>query len=319
MSNQAQDLLVSRQFNDILINAEDGISKEASASSTKVTRTKVYEEAFSRVIQPYTDISNDDLDYSGDPEWIGKWFDIETDVPRAQSVPFNTTPNTFIPHQETYAVIIHVIRTDEVSKNIDQLRNYRTDMYQLVTDSMMREIHYEEDSSWIAHSDRVVGSQVNYGSATPEDQNIDMGAATMTRKNLKWMLQWLTDRQLPLHVSLVNQSTANELLTMDRNELGGDLAQDFLKDGLKAMEKLKIFGHSFLATNKNDLVPNGTMYQYTEPGFLGQALRLEDITVTLEKKNDIVRWRAQERVGRAIGNTWGIQKLKFSLGGVELP
>jgi len=319
MSDQAlsQDLLLRKELIDEILSAPDGVVKTASAATSKATRTQIREEGFQRAILPFDKITNEDLDYSGDDEISGVWFELEPDSPPARTVPYNSTPNTFIYRAEKYIVLISMITTEEATKNINHLRTYKTDLRQIVNDNMLRDIHTQEDVAFIVTVDRTVGSSstaVDSSGAgyTAETQWVDMNMG-FTRDGLKRAQSFLTDRRLPIGVFLLNQRTANEFLGFQREEIGGDLAQDIFKKGLKAMERFEVFNTPYIATIKNDLVPNGTVYQFTTKEFLGNALMLEDITVTIKKEYDIIRMRAQEQVGFTFGNTRGLQRVDFDL------
>tara|TARA_R110002110_G_scaffold49550_5_gene147126 strand:- start:490 stop:1455 length:966 start_codon:yes stop_codon:yes gene_type:complete len=319
MSNQAaQDLLIKKQLIDDIIAADDGVVKKASAATSKATRTQIREEGFQRAIISFDMITNEDLDYFGDSELPGVWFELEPDSPPARIIPYNDTPNTFSYRAEKYVVLVAVITTEEATKNVNHLRTYKTDVRQIVNDNMLRDIHTAEDTSFIAEVDRIVGSAVAYASADPAtNQRVTMTNSTFTRQNVKAALSFLVERQLPTGVYLVNQRTANEFLGWKRDEMGGDLSQDLARKGLKALEKFEMFGIPFISTIKNDLVANGVMYQFAPKEFLGNALMLEDITVTIKKEYDIIRMRAQEQVGLTIGNTLGLQRLDYQMQGIS--
>lgn len=309
----AQDMLLKKELIDDILASPDGHVKKASLTTSKATRTQIREEGFQRAILSFDMITNEDLNYFGDSELPGVWFELEPDSPPARTIPYNATPNTFAYRAEKYVVLISVVTTEEATKNINQLRTYKTDIRQIVNDNMLRDIHTQEDTSFLITVDRLVGDQISVssGNLTKESQNVDLGAA-FGRDSLKRAQSFLTDRRLPIGVFLVNQRTANELLGLKRDELGGDLAQDIFKKGLTALDSFEVFGSPYIATIKNDLVFNGIMYQFTTKDFLGNALMLEDITVTIKKEYDIIRMRAQEQIGFTIGNTRGVQKLKFS-------
>ncbi len=263
-------------------------------------------------------ITNEDLDYFGDSELPGVWFELEPDSPPARMIPYNDTPNTFAYRAEKYVVLISVITTEEATKNVNHLRTYKTDIRQIVNDNMLRDIHTAEDTGFLSEVDRIVGSSetayATVESAAPgAHQNVDMGAATFSRQGMKRAVSYLIERQLPVGVFLVNQRTANEFLGWQRDEMGGDLSQEIARKGLKALETFEIFGIPFISTIKNRLVANGVMYQFAPKEFLGNALMLEDITVTIKKEYDIIRMRAQEQVGLTIGNTLGLQKLNYTM------
>ena len=310
----AQDLLLKRELIEDILNAQDGVVKKASITTSKATRTQIREEGFQRAILPFDKITNEDLDYNGDSELSGVWYELEPDSPPARSVPYDSTPNTFTYKAEKYIVLISVVTTEEATKNVNQLRTYKTDVRQIVNDNMLRDIHTQEDVSLITTFDRTVGSSVGLSTAPSiEWQNVDMEGA-VSRVNIKRALSFLTDRKLPIGVYLVNQRTANEFLGWHRDEVGGDKCQDLLLNGLKALDRFEIMNVPYIATIKSELVANGYMYQFTTKEFLGNALMLEDITVTIKKEYDIIRMRAQEQIGFTFGNTRGLQKLKFAIG-----
>ena len=312
--SNAQDLLLMKELVDDVLTSPDGFVKKASLVTSKATRTQIREEGFQRAILPFDTITNDDLDYFGDSELPGVWFELEPDSPPARTIPYDSTPNTFAYRAEKYVVLISVVTTEEATKNVNQLRTYKTDIRQIVNDNMLRDIHTQEDTSFIVTVDRVIGSQVALSAAPGvEVQNVNIGGG-VNRTNIKRALSFLQERQLPTGVFLVNQRTANEFLGWHRDEVGGDKAQDFLLKGLKALEKFEIMGVPYISTIKNDLILNGAMYQFTTKDFLGNALMLEDITVTIKKEYDIIRMRAQEQIGFTFGNTRGLQKLQFAIG-----
>ncbi len=318
MAADPSDLLQRKQLIDEILDTTDGLVKKASAATSKATRTQIHEEAFGRAIMSFDEITNGELDYFGDSELPAVWFELEPDSPPARRVPYNDTPNTYGFRAEKYIVLIATITTEELVKNVNQLRGYKTDIRQIVNDNMLRDIHVAEDVYFLSEADRIVGSAATayntVESAAPGVyQNVNMGAATFNRKGLARAVSYLTDRQLPFAVGLVNQRTANELLRWGRDEMGGDLSQSVARVGLKAFEKFEVFGVPFISTIKNSLVANGAMYQFAPRDFLGNALMLEDITVTIKREYDIIRMRASEQVGLTFGNPKGIQKLNYAM------
>ncbi len=311
--SKAQSLLLNRELIDDILTSDVGIVKKASVATEKATRTQIREEGFQRAILPFEDITNDDLDYMGDSELAGVWFELEPDSPAARSIPYDSTPNTAFYRAEKYIVFLSIITTEEMTKNINELRTYKTDVRQIVNDNVLRDIHTAEDTALISEVDRLVGSQVALSTApSREIQNIAMGGA-ITRMNYKRALSFLTDRKLPNGIWLMNQRTAKEFIGWDHDEMGGEKAQELVLNGLSALESFTIMGIPHIATIKNDLILNGYVYQFAPKDYMGHALRLEDIAVTIKKEYDIIRMRAQEQVGLSIGNTRSLQKLQFTI------
>lgn len=318
-----ESLLMNRELIDDILTSEIGYVKKASVATEKATRTQIREEGFQRAILPFEDITNDDLDYSGDSELSGVWFELEPDSPAARSIPYDASPNTAFYRAEKYVVFLSIITSEELTKNINELRTYKTDVRQIVYDNVLRDMHTAEDVAFISEIDRLVGNRVDLGTfsvanqaaiaLSRETQNVDMKQA-ITRKSYKRAKSFLPDRRLPNGIWLMNQRTAQEFIGWDRNEMGGDKAQELALDGLNALESFKMMGIPHIATIKNDLVLNGYVYQFAPKDFMGHALRLEDIEVTIKKEYDIVRMRAQEQIGLSIGNTRSVQKLFFNSG-----
>ena len=309
---------MNRELIDDILTSDVGVVKKASVATEKATRTQIREEGFQRAILPFEDITNADLDYAGDSELSGVWFELEPDSPAARSIPYDSSPNTAFYRAEKYVVFLSIISSEELTKNINELRTYKTDVRQIVNDNVLRDMHTAEDSAFLAEIDRLVGlTQVTLNSSTPaytrETQNVAMGQA-ITRQSYKRAKSFLPDRRIPNGVWLLNQRTAQEFIGWDRVEMGGDKAQDLVLDGLSAMESFKMVGVPHIATIKNDLVLNGYVYQFAPKDFMGHALRLQDIEVTIKKEFDIVRMRAQEQVGLSIGNTRSVQKVYFQTG-----
>lgn len=308
---------MNRELIDDILTSDVGIVKKASVATEKATRTQIREEGFQRAILPFEDITNADLDYSGDSELSGVWFELEPDSPAARSIPYDATPNTAFYRAEKYVVFLSIITSEELTKNINELRTYKTDVRQIVNDNVLRDMHTAEDVAFISEIDRLVGSQLllSDGGYTREVQNTSMGQA-ITRKSYKRAKSFLPDRKIPNGIWLMNQRTAQEFIGWDRNEMGGDKAQELVLDGLTALESFKMVGVPHIASIKNELVLNGFVYQFAPKDYMGHALRLQDIEVTIKKENDIIRMRAQEQVGLSIGNTRSVQKVYFTADGV---
>jgi hypothetical protein len=104
---------------------------------------------------------------------------------------------------------------------------------------------------------------------------------------------------------LVNRKTANEFLKFSRDEAGGDLSERMWVQGREAISEGKILKIPHIFTIKRELVPDYRVYQFTTPDFLGRAYVLEDTTMYVEKKKDILRFSAVKKLGMTICNTGG--------------
>lgn len=305
------------QFDSTVIenlkNSDDGKHVQASAAATGVIRNKIREDGFQRKILPFREITDKNLMKTLDHELPQVYGEMEPDSPAAKCIPYNASPDTAFFHGDKFAVILCIISTPEFAKDINELRTYDNDFQQIVTDNSIRDIHTEEDTRWIASVDRIVGSEVNFASATEDTQNVFFNGEAITRNRYRQVLNFIEDRDLNNGVFLINRRTEKAFLTFDRTEFGGDMAEKLMMEGLKAMPKNVIFGVPHIATIKKALVPNNVIYGFCEENYLGRAYMLDNIEVTVEKKKNVIRFCAQEQIGATIANTRAVQRTRFEL------
>ena len=119
--------------------------------------------------------------------------------------------------------------------------------------------------------------------------------------------------KLPGHLQpakyLMNYSTYCDLGVYDRNEIGGDMAQDMFINGVQ-LETLQ--GVKTVVTTKNELVDDGDVYVYTDPKYYGGFYTYEDVSMVSDTKDDIwLNFFAHETVGASVVNAAGVAKVSF--------
>jgi len=306
------DEVLTQRLLSAVQEAGDGHCKNASEAGTAMIRRRLRENGFTRLILPFQQISDSDLTYLPDTELPAIIEEMEPDSPGAKAIPFNDTPDTSFYRGDKFAVYFCKITTREFTKNVDELRTYKNDLRQVVTDNSLKDIQTEEDSRTITEVNRVVGSTAN--AVSPVTGIIQHYQITggITRSNYKEILNHLEDRELNNGVFLMNRHTAKEFLEWDRSEIGGDLAQTLLKEGVSGFDEAKIFNVRHIFTMKRDLVPDNVVFEFAEPSFLGRAYVLEDVTMYVEKKRDILRFSAQEKIDITFANTAALGKTTFA-------
>ena len=78
------------------------------------------------------------------------------------------------------------------------------------------------------------------------------------------------------------------------------------------MGKFVRFGVPHLATIKRLMVPDNVVYQFSEQEYLGKGYQLQEPTMFVEKKKDILRFCAQEKLGFTIGNVRAVARTLFT-------
>jgi hypothetical protein len=257
--------VLNRMLLDRITASAEGEVKEASAAGTNMIRRRIREEGFTRRILPPQTVTNEDLDRVLEHDRPVIIEDMEPLSKGAKSIPFGDSADTQFYYGNKYAVVFNPITTPEWTKDINELRTYRMDLRQVITDNSLKDVQTEEDGKFIAMCDTIVGSTAGVGAAGVQ-QNFNISGG-ITRDTYVEVLSKLEDQNLNNGVVLMNRRTAKEFLKFDRSEIGGDLAQDLFKQGLTALQEAMIFGVKHIFTIKRNLVPDNVVYLYTEPGF----------------------------------------------------
>lgn len=302
------------EFNEAFISfteqAPDGYIKGASTRGGNYVRWKLRENGFFRNIIPPDPISDSQFDRQLDYDEPVVIEDMEPESPGAKSIPFADTPDSAPFRGRRFMVRFATITTPEFLKNIDELRTYKMDLRQVITDNALKDMETEEDARLIATSDRIVGSVGGNGLAgVPQNHEI---AGRIQRPGYKNILNHLEDLELNNGIFLMNRHTAKEFLGWDHDEIGGPLAQTLFSEGLRGLPKMEIMGIPHLATIKRDLVPDFVIYQYAEKSYMGKAYQLQEPTMYVEKKKDTIRFCAQEKLGFTISNVKSNSRVIFT-------
>lgn len=148
---------------------------------------------------------------------------------------------------------LYAARPREFTKDINELRTYRMDLRQVITDNMLKDIQTEEDGKFIAVCDEIVGPNNGVG-ASGQQQHFSIPGG-VTRDNYVDALTKLEDLDLNNGVVLMNRKTVKQFLKWDRSEIGGDLSQDLFKEGLTKLGDASIMGVKHIFTIKRNLEP----------------------------------------------------------------
>ena len=294
-----------------IVESQDGEVKQASAAGSNMIRRKIREEGFLRRIIPEQTATNDMLDRVLEHDRPVIIEDMEPLSRGAQSIPFGASAYAEAYYGNKFACVFNEVTTPEWTKDINELRTYKMDLRQVITDNSLKDVQTEEDGKFIAMVDTICGASNGVGAAGVQQHFSYSGG--ITRTNYVKALSVLEDQSLNNGVFLCNRKTAKEFLKFKRDEVGGDLAEKLFQEGLTALQTSTIMGVKHIFTIKRDLVPDGIVYLFTEPGYLGRFYSLQALTLFVEKKKNILRFSARETISTTIANVAGVAKINFNI------
>ena len=288
-----------------------GMEKRALDAVVDYTRYRMREEGFYRRILPPVQVSNDDLDQQVDTDKPVKIIEREPDSPAAISIPFNTLPMNLYVRGQKYRVTFDRIVTPRFTKDVDELRTYRMDIRQILSDNAIKDMLAEEDRKFIEACNASMG---NSADATVTQSGLVQWETIyggITRDTLQDAFKVLprTISRLEVGTCLVNNLTIRELMKFGREEMGGDFSQDVFKNG---WSEQNFMNARWIISIKQDLVPTDSIFMFADPKFLGKSFILEDTTLFVDRKAYMLEFFAYETLGGAIGNTNAVARVDFA-------
>lgn len=299
------------QLNDALFEqlGTPGMQKQAIDAVNDFTRTRMREDGFYRKIMPPLTISNDDLDRQVDTDKPVKVVDKEADSPAAVSLPFATLPINFYIRGPRYRVMFDRILSPRAVKDVDELRTYVMDIRQVLSDNMIKDMLAEEDSKFITAFNAVLlGADTTVPlSGVPQWETIEGG---ITRETFADALKIMpkTPSHFEVETGLVNNVTVKELLKWGRDEMGGDMSQDIVKNGWAMTRFMNI---DLIVTIKRDLIPDDSMFMFSSPKFIGKSYELEPTTMYIRREAFMLEYFAYQTGGGSFGHTSGLARADF--------
>lgn len=303
------DAQIDAQLLQGLQAAGDGQLTKLASSSGRMIKRRIKESGFQRLILPYEPVG-DRLTFQLSTDLPAVIEHMEPLSPGAKAMPFNDSPDTAFYRGDKFLVVFCKISTPMFTKNIDELRLDGMNLRQVITDNALRDIHTEEDSRFIALVDRIIGPENGVGEAGyAQNQTV---AGPITRPSYNEITSDLEDHDLDNGTFLVNRRTGKFVNNFDAIEAGDSIASKTLFEGTKSIGKFQFFNVPHVATIKRSLVPNNVVYEFAEPGMMGRAYTLQDIRMHVEKKLDILRFCAQEKVGLTIAHIGAVHRRRFN-------
>ncbi len=252
----------------------DGLNKYASSKGTDMIRRELRENGFCRRILPPETITDDMLTRVLEHDLPLMICDMEAKSKGAATITFGGAADTQFYFGDKYELVFYPITTPNWTKNINELRTYKHDLRQVTTNNSLNSIETEEDANFVGLCEEVVGPSNGVGLSGVQ-QNFVVNNV-ITRTTYRRILEPLQKQNLNNGVVLMNRITALAFLDFDRTEVGGDMSQALFQQGLPALTESKVFGIPHIFTIKRNIVPDGQVWIYTEPNFLGRFGELEN-------------------------------------------
>lgn len=323
MTKEAKEQMIDSQLRAMIVDGSQANIEKVAQAANEVTRINIREGSFANKILPPEKIGNEKLTKTMTEDLI-VIDDLEPDSPGAKYVPFETVPEGEIITGSRYITPMARITTPMFTKDIDLLRTYDYPIRKMLTDNSIKDGMATHDRHFIQTVNSVVmntrGGPNTEHPVTGKLQLMDFGGdedtmgGEISRKNFVDATKMLpagneNDKFVARnYIMLAHENTLRAIMKYTRNEAGGDMSQDMLRNGLT---DTTIMGIKAISTIKKSLVPEGWVYFFAEPSFLGHNYMLTDWTMYLEKQAYFIKWFSYWLGGFSFGNIAGMALARF--------
>jgi hypothetical protein len=290
--------------------ATPGMEKNALDAVNEFTRVRVREDGFYRRIIPPVQVSNDDLDRQVDTDKPVVVVDKEPGSPAAISIPFATLPINIYIRGPRYRVMFDRIVTPRFVKDIDELRTWEMDIRQVLSDNAIKDMLAEEDSKFLTavNTALVAADTIVPLSGVIQWETI-FGGITRDTLEESFKIMPKTPSHLEVNTVLINNVTIREIMKWGRDEMGGDHSETLIRNGWSETEFMNA---TWIITIKRNLVPDDSIYMFSDPRFIGKSYLLEDTTMHIKREAFMIEFFAYETLGGSIGHTGGLARADFA-------
>lgn len=283
---------------------ENGQTKEAAEAGTMYVRQKMQGEGITRRIMEPIFLTEDQIDideHTDQPKKIVEKDQLAT----ATYIPFYGTQEQKYFKGSKYAVYFGKTESDHYYKSKFELMTYRNDIRQLLSDSCVKALTDGEDSYYFNAWNDIVA-------ANPTQQSFSLSGGLIAA-NIIYGVQKLLALKIPVGKLVMTKSTFIEVLKLPQTIVGDTIAGRHYDNGIGNEESL--WGFPVVTTIKDYIIPDNTIWFFGKyapeenVNFLGNFFTIQDATLYLEQKADMINFYAYGAPGIGIGNTLAAVKV----------
>lgn len=286
------------------------MQKSAADGASDFTRIRYRDECLLKQIMPDETVADSEIDRLPNSDTPIKWVEMDINTGGAISTGFGTHAHTYYIRGRRYGVNFCRMMTPTFTKDVIELRTYRMDIRQIISNNAIKDLLTELDGKFIQLCNSVIGAPNTPHQETGTPMNVFI-PGDMSRDNVVAALEILprAKQHLPTHLMLMNSITFGRVRKWGRDEAGGDWSQEMAQ---KAFTATDLFGHKAVITIYSELVPDNTIFLFAEPNYLGKFYTLEDVTLNVKVEKFMFEFGAYCCKGAAIGNVAGVAKVTFT-------
>lgn len=280
-------------------------SKIAEAAGLFIAE-KLRERSFARQILTPRVVTRYDLKNSVDHDQLVFIDEKEVHVGAAKAINFKAEPDATYITTPRYEIPIFEISSDLFEKKEIELLASTQPVTKVIEENVVREIEATEDSFFLRYADAAAVSAGN-------TVTVNGTAQKLTKTATKTLINLIEGKRLHCSTILMSQTTFNDILEYDFQDLGSDLLKEVTVDGYKYFNWA---GRKLIVSIKTDMFVDGsgnpTIYGFADEKALGRFLVLDSTKFGVQKKFQTISFMAWEYIGIGFGNNNGIARVSLA-------
>lgn len=314
---EEQVKIVNQEMKDQLLSGDKDLVKTAGLAGTDYFRTRIRENAVYRKLLPPEQVTAENFDINEFSDLPSMIVELDINSQGATQVSFETDTHNATFNGRKARCEFGRIMTPRYEIDKIRLTGYKMPILDVLYDLLLKDIMDAEDAAWTEVNNSIVGEAADQTAQWAEFGLRRCIKQTWDRMGVSLIHQGMlrTKGQLKPAKGLMNELLYGRMIEWDRVEVGGDMAQDMLFDGVKTG---KVNGLDVLVTSKNDVVKENEFWIFADPKFYGANYTYEDVKMITDEKDDIfLTFFCYETIGGLVANRAGVCKIDFSAENVD--
>ena len=299
------DALSAQQYNAEFLTKVATMEGQAQLSEAgrQYVKTELQEAAFSRAILPQEPISAADCQRNVNDNSLYVIRDIEPGV-SAVGVDNLGEPDGNYVKGERYVIPIVNFATKRFQITVEDLRAYQYKITKRIEDKSVPILEKLEDKFFL----RMINAAVQQ----PDAQKVIPGTFGTAgdapalnvddhiklKNTLQAGINGGASKKLEVKTLLATQEVYETLIKIPN--VGDDFGKDRVLNGITSDT---LYGTKVTRTIKSDLLPNGHVWAFAAPDFLGHNFAMGEPTFEIKSQFGLIEWQTKESIGMGIGNS----------------
>ncbi|GHT43268.1 hypothetical protein FACS189443_6930 [Planctomycetales bacterium] len=306
---QAREVLSQK-----LASGDAGLQKEAAATLDKFIRKTFKEQSFfDQIIEPQQ-LTKDDFYQHMTSDKLYVRLEIEPECPAAITMSYNTPAPIMTMGAKRTLCSIDRIKSVRMKREVNEMLTLSFSLRDIYCDFQLKEVLTKYDIRGIQCTNSCVGPAPNTVMASTGSvhyRRVSSGLTPNTfAESLKYIPKLGRDNSLNVKTMLMNTVTFKEFAKWGFLDVGNAF-HDVLENGLSSFENGK-FGVKFITTIKRYLVPDGTVYQFADPTFIGRNYVWIEPTMIIKQRDHSVEFSVFTERGGGVFVFLGIVRADYT-------